>query len=73
MEATEGYLMKRYKVYQESCTLLVETDDKDLAIDVMRTAHKDKPFMYHELYEYIDGKYIGIRQYEPGDKIYDNT
>jgi len=59
--------VKGFRVCENQLTLLVETDDKEEAVKVMREAHQKDPQKYHELYQFLDGQYIGIRQYEPGD------
>ena len=61
--------MKRFRIYENQLRLLTETDDYIEAVKQMKRAHKQKPNKYHELYQLIDGQYIGIRQYKPGDKV----
>jgi len=66
---------KEFRVYENQLTLLIETNDKEEAVKTMREAHRAFPEKYHELFQLMDGRYIGerqyvgIRQYEPNDPI----
>jgi len=62
-------LMKKYRVYENQLTLILETDDKTEATARWRQAHRDKPDCYHELFEYWSGQYNGIAQFEPNDTV----
>jgi len=61
-------MRRKYRV-TENNYILIETDDLEEANRVMRWAHRDCPDKYHELLEWWDGIYNGIRQYKPGDII----
>jgi len=61
--------IKNFKVYENQLTLLIETDDKEEAVKAMKEAHKGSPEKYHELFQLLDGRYIGVRQYKPNDPI----
>jgi len=62
-------LFKKFRVYENQLKLLIETDDKSEAVKVMNNAHLEYSDRWHELFEYWDGRYNGIRQYKPRDSI----
>jgi len=60
--------MKKYRVLEDN-RILLETDDKEHALMMMGISHINRPNYYHELHEWWNGQYNGIRQYKPGDKV----
>jgi hypothetical protein len=60
---------KQFQVREDQSTLLLETDIKEEAIAAWIAFHRQRPKRYHEVYELIDGVYIGFRQYKPGDIV----
>jgi len=60
--------MKKYRVFENN-TILIETDDKEEAIWIMKKLHEKQSQKYHEIYQLTLGNYVGIRQYKPGDEV----
>ena len=60
---------KEFEVYENQLTLLIETDNKEEAVKTMKEAHTKAPEKYHELFQLLDGRYIGVRQYAPNDPV----
>lgn len=57
----------KWQVVEQHLDILVQTNDKTKAIRIMKEAHRRRPFQYHELEEFWDGRYNGVQQYAPGD------
>jgi hypothetical protein len=60
---------KEFQVYENQLTLLIETNDKEEAVKAMKETHRRFPEKYHELFQLLDGRYVGIRQYKPHDPV----
>jgi len=59
---------KKFRVLENN-DIVLETDSMGEAVFMQRVFHNTRPGAYHEIYALIDGEYVGIRQYKPGDKI----
>jgi len=60
---------KKYRVYEGSIHMILETDDLEEAERVRHEAHWKKVTDFHELYRWNAerGQYDGIRQLAPDD------
>ena len=67
METNIGKI-KKFRVY-EGNKIILETNDKQEAIRTMYSAHYIVNNKIHEIHEWWDGKYNGISQLKPTDKV----
>jgi len=68
MRVLETSTHPKYRLYENNDVLL-ETENKEEAMSKWRDSHRKSPDKFHEVHEWWDGKYHGICQFAPGDKV----